>query len=439
MVMRRSRSLIVIAAVGVSLPVEVMAVSPAVAATPARTFSSTSWWNTPLPADAPLHPESGGMISWLKGDNSKDYLHLAGATSDGEWGLPVYWADAGDRVYDVAQTRWTLAPEFNSLRIPEEAQPDPTDDAEMVIYDLEAGYVVSMYEARYDSTTDSWSAGGGSVYYLDSNGLHGSLPESDDGRNFGHRGVSQSLGVVLYEEIQDGSIDHVMKIAVNTTKDEHVFPMIDDEEGTSAELAPPEGTRIRIKPTVDLGSLGLSPRALVVARALQRYGAVIGDQSGGSATLKLENTVAEGRGWLWNGVLSAGSLGAIPLGSYEVIQHGYMPLAGSDSGASDGSSDEDSSPPPQVDVKKPTKKQVREGTTLRIAWSSEGEQTVARLRYRIKGAGMKTIRRWAADDGLYPWRVPSKLDGRRIQVRVFVYDRATGDWAWDVSRWVGVT
>jgi hypothetical protein len=64
-----------------------------------------------------------------------------------------------------------------------------------------------------------------------------------------------------------------------------------------------------------------------VAQALQRYGAFIGDQSGGPVALKLENTVAEGQGWLWSGVLDAQSLSAIPLDDYEVVQRGWDPNA----------------------------------------------------------------------------------------------------------------
>ena len=63
----------------------------------------------------------------------------------------------------------------------------------------------------------------------------------------------------------------------------------------------------------------------IVDRIVERYGAVIGDQSGGPATLKLENTTAEGRGQLWNGVLGADSLKAIPLGDFQVIRPGWQP------------------------------------------------------------------------------------------------------------------
>ena len=64
---------------------------------------------------------------------------------------------------------------------------------------------------------------------------------------------------------------------------------------------------------------------MTIARALQEDGAVIGDQSGGPASLKLENTVAEGHGDLWTGLLGADSLSAIPLKSYEAIRLGFDP------------------------------------------------------------------------------------------------------------------
>jgi hypothetical protein len=192
----------------------------------------------------------------------------------------------------------------------------------MTVYDGDKGLVYALWHASYNATTDTWSACGGTVYYLSSNGLEGSLLQSDQPRNKGHRGAPPPTYAVRYDEVRAGAIRHVLKIAVNTTKCAHVFPMTGDECGTTAAAAPPEGTRIRIKPSVNLSGLQLSPAALVIARALQTYGAVIGDQ-GGTATLKLENTVAEGSGQLWTGILAAKSLCAIPLDSFEVVKLGY--------------------------------------------------------------------------------------------------------------------
>ena len=50
---------------------------------------------------------------------------------------------------------------------------------------------------------------------------------------------------------------------------------------------------------------------------------MIGDQSGDGVVIKLENTVAEGLGQLWSGVLTANSLATIPLDAYEVVRLGY--------------------------------------------------------------------------------------------------------------------
>jgi hypothetical protein len=294
---------------------------------PYRAFQATSYWNTSLPADAPLDPNSANIINWIQSDSSTNYVHLSGTDSTGKWGQPIYWARVGDPVYAVHQTQWPLPPEFSTLRIPANARPDPTSDASMTIYDPTAGYVAWLWRAVHDPNADTWSAGGGSVHYLSSNGLDRKwrgVPGTDP-RNRGHRGVAGPAFPVRYDEIQAGAISHVLKIAVHTTKCAHVFPMVGDECGSPDQYAPPEGTRVRIDPSIDLTRYRLSPAALVVARALQSYGAVIGDQSGGPVTLKVENTIAEGRGWQWKGLLTATSLSAIPLDAFQVIRLGYAP------------------------------------------------------------------------------------------------------------------
>jgi hypothetical protein len=69
---------------------------------------------------------------------------------------------------------------------------------------------------------------------------------------------------------------------------------------------------------------GASDAALVIARAMQRYGAVIGDQSGVPMALKLENLPVEGRSERWSDVgIDSDSLASIPFDDFECIQLGY--------------------------------------------------------------------------------------------------------------------
>lgn len=291
---------------------------------PYRAFSNASYWNTPLPQDAPTDPRSDQIIEFLQANNRANFVRLAGTDASGRWGNPIYWSGRGDPHYRVANTCGFRQPrEFRDVRIPVGAQPDPTSDSAMTVYDLRRRLVYGFHRTRYDARNDAWSACGGTVFYLNSLGLDGTMAGSDQSRNRGHRGVPPPTYAVRFSEMLSGSIDHVLKIAVSAASTEHVFPMVGSDGFSTHPSAPPEGARLRIEPTIELEKLGLSGPGLVIARALQEYGAVIGDQSGASVSLKVENTVAEGRGRRWQGVLAAKSLSAIPLDAYEVVALGY--------------------------------------------------------------------------------------------------------------------
>jgi hypothetical protein len=282
------------------------------------------YWTTPLPEDAPADPSSDEFIAHIQEHSGTNFIRLAGATSDGKWGNPIYEAGSGDPAHRIQNScGYVLPPEFGSVRIPPGARPDPSPDSSMTVYDLDKGVVYGFYRTRYNEATDEWSSCGGAVYYLDSNGLAGSLDQSDEPRNFGHRGVPPFTYAVRHDEIENGSIDHILKIAVGVASEDHVWPMTGSDGGSADEFAPPEGARLRLKPSIDLSELDLTDPQRTIATALQTYGAVIGDQSGSTTALKLENTVAEGRGQLWTGLLEPDSLSMFDLDDFEVIKLGY--------------------------------------------------------------------------------------------------------------------
>ena len=56
--------------------------------------------------------------------------------------------------------------------------------------------------------------------YLGSNGLSALLKQSNDPRNRGtHRGNNGAVASVRWDEVQNGSIDHVLKIAVGPDRE----------------------------------------------------------------------------------------------------------------------------------------------------------------------------------------------------------------------------
>jgi hypothetical protein len=298
---------------------------------PYRPFRDRSWWNTPVPANAPSDPAAAQILNYLSTapESGNGCLSLAGAQQN-KWGQPAYWAQRGDPQYDVQGLPAGAPHELRHLRIPKGAQGADNSDGTMSVYDVARDYVVLMTDAHYDAATDTWSASGATVTYLDSNGLLDTAGPAGDPRNQGtHRGNNGATSYVRYDMVKAGDVRNVLKIASGPAlADRWVFPMT-GSDGTVTDPsvgAPPEGLRLRLKPSIDLKRLGLHPQALVIAKALQKYGVYLGD-SGGTTALKLEDTRAEGRGQLWT--VTADDLCSLPFTPqfWDVLPEGYDPSA----------------------------------------------------------------------------------------------------------------
>ena len=292
------------------------------AGAPYRAFRK-SYWNRPLPVDARRADDSAAMIDFIRRTSGRNHVRLAGTSSSGRFGLPIYWARDGSPTYDVLGG--SLPPEFSHLRIPKGARADASSDGAMCVFDRGRGWVAWLFRASF--ANGRWSAEGGAIHRLRSNGLDGSWRcVNRDRRNRGHRGMPGAIAAIRYDEIRAGVIPHVLRIAVPAASGRHVFPMVNSDGDSSAPAAPPQGARLRIKPSVPLRALHrqgkLSRAGLIVARCLKRYGAVVGDESG-DTMIKVEHTIAEGRGWLWRGRLGLDSLHAIPFSDYEFVRLGW--------------------------------------------------------------------------------------------------------------------
>ena len=292
------------------------------AGSPYRAFRR-SYWNRELPVDARRADRSAAMIDFLRQTSARNHVRLAGTSSSGRFGLPIYWAGDTSPTYDVVGS--SLPPEFSNLRIPGGATADASSDGALCVFDRGRGWVAWLFRASF--VAGRWSAEGGAVHRLRSNGLDGSWHcVNRDRRNRGHRGMPGAVAAIRYDEIRAGVIPHALRIAVPAASDRHVFPMVNSDGGSSAPAAPPEGARLRIKPAVPLRALHrqgkLSRAGLIVAQCLKRYGAVVADESG-DTMIKVEHTIAEGRGWLWRGKLGLDALHAIPFSDYEFVRLGW--------------------------------------------------------------------------------------------------------------------
>ena len=115
-----------------------------------------------------------------------------------------------------------------------------------------------------------WRAGSGAIFDLRSNRLRPAGWTSADAA-----GLPILPGLARYGEVAEGSIDHALRFTARRTRRAYVYPARHFASNDSDPALPPMGLRIRLKRRASLAGLG--PQARIVARALQRYGALLAD------------------------------------------------------------------------------------------------------------------------------------------------------------------
>jgi hypothetical protein len=130
----------------------------------------------------------------------------------------------------------------------------------------------------YDATRqpdNSWSVYSAATFDLRSNALrHDGFTSADAA------GLPMLPGLARVDEVRAGVIDHALRIAIPSTQNAYIHPATHAASSSTNPALPPMGLRVRLRPGYDIS--GLHGQARVIARALQVYGALVADNSGGA-------------------------------------------------------------------------------------------------------------------------------------------------------------
>jgi hypothetical protein len=232
-------------------------------------FAADSPWNTPIGA--------GAVFSAADSKLTRDLLAGHALIHAGVWSMPVYLAAASDpwvRVHDEENTRDFVA------QVPPEARPDPMADGHLYVVDPAHTSVLEMYRARRLAEGSILARRAFRV------SLSGPGMFLRDGKFPGVRAMDASGlgGLIRVWELQAGQIRHAMTFLLPYGRLKHgpVWPSSREDFWGFRDYAGhvPIGTLIAIPPDVPIGRLGLSPGGLVLARALQDFGAYCDDSVG---------------------------------------------------------------------------------------------------------------------------------------------------------------
>jgi hypothetical protein len=122
------------------------------------------------------------------------------------------------------------------------------------------------------ATSSGWRAGSGALWDLRSNRLRPDGLSSADAA-----GLPILPGLVRYDEVARGAINHALRFTVAKTRAAHVYPARHDASPSTDPALPAMGTRLRLRSSFDVSPF--PPQARVILVALKRYGMLLADNA----------------------------------------------------------------------------------------------------------------------------------------------------------------
>jgi hypothetical protein len=255
---------------------------------PPRFFSPTSFWNQPLPANAPLAPSSPALVGTLDSEvAAEEAAHRGPWINTHAWSVPIYTVSARQPTVRVRldggfreralQRAWAAVP------LPPSARPAAGTDAHLIVWQPATDRLWEFWRLGR-SAARGWSAAwGGAIRHVSENpGVYGPHAWPGARPTWGASATSLSIagGLIRLDELAQGRIEHALAISLPNVRAGVYAEPARREDGTSTSpLALPEGARLRLPADLELNALHLPPLTLELARAAQHYGLVVRDKS----------------------------------------------------------------------------------------------------------------------------------------------------------------
>jgi hypothetical protein len=225
-----------------NIPVDQLAVS-----------SRSATYVDTIGATTTLHPDFGTVYNGAP--NGIPYITVSGTQT--RYPVTFQYSDESDP-----------GPYPIPLNAPIEGGSQSTGDRHVIAVDTTNCILYEMYAAYPQS--DSWEAGSGAIFDLKSNQLRPAGWTSADAA-----GLPIFPGLVKYDEVLEGAINHAIRLTVPQTQQAYVWPARHYASSLTDPKYPPMGTRFRLKASFDISVF--SPTNQIILTALKKYGMLLAD------------------------------------------------------------------------------------------------------------------------------------------------------------------
>jgi hypothetical protein len=216
---------------------------------------------------APVDPASARYVSSIG-----ESLHLhADFGSNPSYGIPFALVGPHQPKVPIEFTEFGAESDRGPYPVPANAPVEGAGEegAQHVLVLQEGSCILyELYHARRHG--GGWQAGSGAIFNLRSNALRPEGWTSADAA-----GLPIFPLLARYREVRAGAINHALRVTASRTQRAYIHPATHFASSSSDPSLPPMGLRLRLKAGFSLA--GYHGQALVVLRALRRYGLIVAD------------------------------------------------------------------------------------------------------------------------------------------------------------------
>ena len=247
-------------------------------------FGPDSVWKTDI-TSAPVASNSSAMVDNLTAQVNAFYSGIAGfnvwqynsstyTVGPRQARVTLKFDDCQRKGYTPSQL-FGVGGWFVDVPLPSDAVPSVGTDAAIGIYQPSTDTYWGFWKLNKQS--DGWHAcWGGRIDHTSQNrGWY------ENGGGVSATGLADG-GAIGIKEAQAGHIDHAIAISIPSPADWKRFswPALRSDGTDVSPDAIPEGSRMRLDPTINVDALPLTPLAKMVAKAAQKYGFILTDKAG---------------------------------------------------------------------------------------------------------------------------------------------------------------
>ena len=238
----------------------------------AASLPNEAAWNQDI-SKAPVAANSAATIAYIDAHGG-NLLH-PDFGSPSVYGFPYAVVGTGQRKLPIHYTAYGDESDPGPFPVPANAPVEggksSDGDRHVLTVDRSSCTLYELYRAFPMHSGDAhWNADSGTRWDLRSTDLRPDSWTSADAA-----GLPIFPGLVRYDEVAAGHLEHAIRVTFDSTRSARVHPASHCAGDSSEPNAPAMGTRLRLKAGYGLG--GFSGGARAIAEALKHYGMIVAD------------------------------------------------------------------------------------------------------------------------------------------------------------------